>query len=305
MIVESLKPIVKSILSTQTHHKLREFIKNRPKRATADQARARFSQASDQASHLSDQDFQHLIKRYLYPPAYRWDPDALAARGNTRCAELLKLPGAGAVKKSLELGCWDGMVSGSLARRGLDATAIDNRDIGFDTRATARGAKLLQMDAANLQFEDSQFDIVFSYDALEHVKSPPDVLKEALRVVRPGGLVYLDFGPLYFSPFGEHAYDSIPIPYCQFLFSEQQINEYVQEAGKPLINFDHVNRWRLKQYRQLWADFGAIAKVVFCCESRDLSHLDLINEYPNHFRTRSDFFEDFLVDNIKILLMKK
>lgn len=305
MLAQQMKSFLKSSLSPQVHHQFREFIKNRPKASVVRRVRQSFNQAARQATPLGDDEFDSLMKLYPFPPRYPWDKNALVERGRARSRELTKLPGADSAKHFLELGCWDGMVSGSLAGAGLQATAIDYRDIGFDSRATAMGATLLQMDASKMQFEDGSFDVVFSYDAIEHVRWPDSVLGEALRVLRPGGLVYLDFGPLYFSPLGEHAYDSIPIPYCQFLFTEAQINAYANRLSKPLIDFDHVNRWSLGQYRKLWSDLDPLAEVVFCCESRDLRHLTLIEKYPGNFRARSSLFDDFLVANIRILLKRR
>ena len=89
------------------------------------------------------------------------------------------------------------------------------------------------MDAANMQFEDETFDFVFSYDAFEHFASPENVLLEAIRVVRKRGYIYLEFGPLYYSPYGEHAYRSITVPYCQFLFPLPRLNPRYRYPQRP------------------------------------------------------------------------
>lgn len=305
MIAETIKGLVKSSLSIQTHHQLRELLKNRPKRSVEQRIMALFDGPASPSTQLTNEEFESLMRLHPYQPAYRWDMDALVERGRARRSHLLKLAGANLPKDSLELGCWDGLVSGCLAETGVNATAIDYRDVGFESRAGEMGAKLRQMDASKLEFENDSFDLIFSYDALEHVTSPTAVLKEAIRVVRPGGFVYFDFGPLYFSPFGEHAYESIPIPYCQFLFSEQALNDYADKLGKCRIDFDHVNRWSIKQYRDLWAEVRPVADVIFNCESKDLRYLDLIEKYKSNFQNRSRHLDDFVVDNIKILFRKR
>ncbi len=58
------------------------------------------------------------------------------------------------------------------------------------------------IDAAgeNIPFEDDAFDVVYSTNALEHVRRPADVLSESLRVLKPGGLmqfVYPNYHSLY------------------------------------------------------------------------------------------------------------
>jgi 2-polyprenyl-3-methyl-5-hydroxy-6-metoxy-1,4-benzoquinol methylase len=299
-----LKAMAKNILPPSVVHGLRHVVKNLPRSIERLRTERIFTEASLSPSHLSNNTLEQLQQKYPFPPKYGWDPDTLEVRGEARSAELLRFPGGQQSKTFLELGCWDGMVSCALAKSGKQTTAIDYRDIGFDERARRGGVKLMQMNAADLRFDAESFDFVFSYDALEHVASPEEVLREAVRVTRPGGYIYLDFGPLYYSPFGEHAYDSIPVPYCQFLFSEKQINDFAARKKMPQIDFSHVNRWSLKRYRELWEKFSPVLKKLSYYESLDYSHLDLIREYPSCFRSKSDYFEDFQVDYIKVLFQK-
>lgn len=52
--------------------------------------------------------------------------------------------------------------------------------------------------AENLPFDDNSFDFIYSTNVLEHVQNPKLVLKESIRVLKPGG--YLQFViPNYFS----------------------------------------------------------------------------------------------------------
>lgn len=162
----------------------------------------------------------------------------------------------------------------------------------------------MMMDAADQQFDDETFDFVFSYDAFEHVASPADVLSEAARVLKKGGYLYLDFGPLYYSPFGEHAYDSITVPYCQFLFAKDVINDFAVHKGLKPIDFSHVNGWSLEDYRDLWKTNSRALRPVRYYESTELSHLDLIRTYPSCFRSKSECFDNFVVDSVKALFRK-
>lgn len=52
-------------------------------------------------------------------------------------------------------------------------------------------AGLHVMDAANMQFEDNQFDSVLATFVMSVVPDPEQVLAEISRVTRPGGRVYL------------------------------------------------------------------------------------------------------------------
>src|SRR4051794_13022231 len=65
--------------------------------------------------------------------------------------------------------------------------------------AERRGADSVSFDvgfAERLEFDDDSFDVVLSYDVLEHVQDPARALEEIARVLRPGGQAFLVF-PTY------------------------------------------------------------------------------------------------------------
>ena len=51
------------------------------------------------------------------------------------------------------------------------------------------GVEFRAADATDLPFEDASFDAVTMFDLLEHVPDDDAVAREALRVVRPGGVI--------------------------------------------------------------------------------------------------------------------
>ena len=55
----------------------------------------------------------------------------------------------------------------------------------------------------SLPFEEGSFDIVYSANVLEHTEDPERVLSEALRVLRPGGLLHMEM-PNFLSYFEGH-----------------------------------------------------------------------------------------------------
>lgn len=202
----------------------------------------------------------------------------------------------------LEIGCGHALASASIARRGLSATAIDIAE-DFDARAIDAGVRCMQMDAINLEFEDSSFDCVFSHDAFEHIPDPQTALTEALRVIRPGGYVYLSFGPLYMSARGAHSHRVLNVPYRQHLFSRDVLDTYTESVGRGRIDFQHVNRVRLDTYRQAFRNAGADRMMYL--EKLNVDHLDLIQKYPREFRAAADSFDELVVSGIKVLLQKR
>lgn len=92
------------------------------------------------------------------------------------------------IHKVLVVGCGSGREAGVLARRwsaytvGIDTGA----QFAFQTAAAAP-AQLRIMDAEALEFESDEFDLVYSFHALEHIKDSDQALAEMSRVLRPGG----------------------------------------------------------------------------------------------------------------------
>ncbi len=263
-----------------------------------------FQRAPEVPRHLAPEQLPLLQSRYRGLPEYGYASDELARRGQVRADEILKLPGVAAARTFLEIGCWDGMVSCALQRRGFQATAIDNRPDGFDARASEAGVRMIQSDATRLQLADGSFDAVFSYDTFEHLAHPELVLEEAARVTRTGGHVFLQFGPLYGSPFGQHAYRSISVPYCHVLFDRPALQDFASRRGLPEIDFADVNEWPLERYRALWERFAGRLKRVEYREIRDLSHLGLIRSHPSCFRGKSALLDEFIVSSIHVVFQK-
>lgn len=69
--------------------------------------------------------------------------------------------------------------------------------------------RIVQVVDDKLPFVDCSFDIVYAGNVLEHTEDPVKVLIEAVRVLRPGGIVHAEF-PNFFSYFEGHYF--IPQP---------------------------------------------------------------------------------------------
>lgn len=120
------------------------------------------------------------------------------------CCGALWQTGAGAVVRSLpadrlghdvlEIGSGGGEVTDRLLRQrpGIAATAtdLDPLMVAASTRRLRNrpGATVLPADATSLPFDDASFDSVVSCLMLHHVIDWETALREAARVLRPGGV---------------------------------------------------------------------------------------------------------------------
>jgi SAM-dependent methyltransferase len=264
-----------------------------------------FEASQKDPAYLDGHHLARMQQEYSVFPEFGYDDKSLLWRGRNRASELLRLPGAASAKVFLELGCWDAMVCAILQQEGKRTTAVDRSKEGLDNRAVLAGVCFQQMDVNELRFENSSFDYVFSYDAFEHFPNPEIALQNAIRVLKKGGYLYLNFGPLYMSAFGEHAYDTIRVPYCQFLFSRPTLDEYSRNNGLTPIDYTHVNGWTLECYRSLWKKYSDSIEIVSCRQIDNLTHLDLIRKYPACFKSKTDCFDNLLASNLVLLFRKR
>lgn len=243
----------------------------------------------------------------VYRPPERSDYSATTRRdiAGERAQRVVSLvnrsnPGASSI---LELGCGDGRTAGSIQAAGFEATGIDLRG-AFTPDALDSGARLLATDAHALPFEDAAFDLVFSISSFEHFSQPERVFTEALRVLRPGGLLLLSFGPLYLAPLGLHAYRTVRVPYCQVLFERPVLDDFVARLkGRP-IEWDGVNGWSVTDFRRLFDAHRDVIRKEAYEERRDISGAGLIRRYPSCFRDKSNDLDDFVVASIDAVFRK-
>jgi SAM-dependent methyltransferase len=150
----------------------------------------------------------------------------------------------------LDMGCGSGELTIELARTGLKhVTGVDFLPRFVNSaRENARAEGMegeVEFICADLRTwqPPTRYDVLFSFDALEHIDEPREFLRRMADFLAPGGVAVLAFGPLFHSPFGDHMYDffKVQVPWRGVLFSEQAVLRVRRECYRPT---DGANRYQ-------------------------------------------------------------
>ena len=129
----------------------------------------------------------------------------------------------------VDFGCGLGFQAVALARD------LDCRVIGYDilTDDLAHGRRLAREQG--LSDDRVRFatppgadvagvcDVVLSQNSFEHYADPGSVLATMARLLRPGGLLLLSWGPPWYSPNGGHTRFFCWLPWVHLLFPERAV----------------------------------------------------------------------------------
>ncbi|MBO5648823.1 MAG: class I SAM-dependent methyltransferase [Clostridia bacterium] len=186
----------------------------------------------------------------------------------------------------LDMGC--GAAGKSLYYASLGAAHVTGVDVVSHYREESEAlAKKLGLterftfvlgSAYELPFPEGSFDTVIMNDFMEHVDNPRAALQEAMRLLRPGGRIYINFPP-YYHPTGAHLSDAINIPWVQLFYSDAALIR----AYKALIRGvpDEAERLSLRFYTDEKGveRMGYINKMTLARFKKMLSELGITPRY--------------------------
>lgn len=130
----------------------------------------------------------------------------------------------------------------------------------FASTAPEVAVRFGQADLSRLEgIPDANFDVVGSDAVFEHLKDVPSVLEQFHRILRPGGVLYATFGPLWHAWGGDHVsgYDALESGFNHLLLEKEAWQKYLdgigehehsEHDGRTWIEHDLFSRLRPTEY---------------------------------------------------------
>jgi SAM-dependent methyltransferase len=144
--------------------------------------------------------------------------------------------------KILDVGCASGFFLESLGNQ-WERSGIELFHLAAERARQRRGLIVHECDLAAASFGEQSFDAVCSFDVLEHLTDPNPVLREARRIVRPGGLLVLGTGDCgsWTARLAGSRWTYRCFPEHLSFFNHISLRAALQSAGFAQFRFDRIH----------------------------------------------------------------
>jgi SAM-dependent methyltransferase len=135
--------------------------------------------------------------------------------------------------KLLDFGCGNGSFLVRMRAQGWEVTGIDTSAAVVNRIRRLRGLRLLAGTLPHPDLEPETFDLITMWQALEHVHDPLAVLREARRLLVPGGMLLVsvpNLAGLSFSGFGGDWF-ALDLPRHLIHFTPGTLRRMLEVAG--------------------------------------------------------------------------
>lgn len=149
-------------------------------------------------------------------------------------------------RRVLDLGCGDGILALGLATRtqaaavlGLDLQPVDVAflaDKAAENGVSESHPRLTFGVSRDLDLglPDNSVDVVITWSVFEHVTNVNGLLREIRRVLVPGGMLFIQIWPLFFSEHGSHLWPWFDEPFPHLRLADDVLRAGVHDrAGSP------------------------------------------------------------------------
>lgn len=179
---------------------------------------------------------QRMGRDFIYAPA----PDRLPSYQRIlRFITSHTQPGS----RLIDIGAASGVFAKMASDAGFDAVACDYSEDALSYAEEHYNIATIRSPAENIDTPDNSFDIITILHTVEHLPDPQGVLKELYRILRPGGMIFLET-PNYLPHYLIETRFRFLLPVYKWLTKGKH--------GLPWVPFDHYYHWMPKHlYRAL------------------------------------------------------
>jgi SAM-dependent methyltransferase len=112
-------------------------------------------------------------------------------------------------------------------------------------------------DIHRLPIADNAFDCVFCTGTLEHVRDPRQAVVELRRILRPGGMIYIDV------PFIQ-GYHADPTDYWRFTIDGLRVlcEDFEEIASGPHIGPSSALVWIVRAWANSWSSHRIVSNLL-------------------------------------------
>lgn len=162
---------------------------------------------------------------------------------------------------SIECGCGTGSTSLYFRKRGYRTVLFDVSqkalEIARDNyKSECETGYVVRGDVLKMSFKDDVFDVVFSLGLLEHFENVSELLKEMVRVLKPGGLFFASIVTKRFSPqtLVDYLYHLPGVLVINFLRLKPA--KAIKEARGYLSHDVYENDYSMSEYKSFLCSSG-------------------------------------------------
>jgi 2-polyprenyl-3-methyl-5-hydroxy-6-metoxy-1,4-benzoquinol methylase len=225
-------------------------------------------------------------------------------------------------KSILEIGCYNGMKTSLLGLEncksitGSDVTFYyekqsEDNNLQVDSQLTKLRTSVLNLfsyqqkktinsklnfvedDITQSTLPDNSFDIISSWETLEHVTDIDAAFSNMHRILKPGGIAFHEYNP-FFSLNGGHSLCTLDFPWGHCRLNEKDFLKYITDLRPQEYSLasgfylNSLNRMTLNDLKN--ASQKADLKILSIIPFVKKSHLNLysssaLKETVNHYRT--------------------
>jgi SAM-dependent methyltransferase len=146
----------------------------------------------------------------------------------------------------LEVGCGRGLLLHQLAQLGHECHGIERSALASRRAAQTQGLHVYTQPLEQCRFEERYFDAVIIWHVLEHLDHPRSTLALISRVLKPGGLLYLEvpnLSSLQSRSTGEHWFH-LDLDHHLYHFSQAGLHELLRSTG---FRVEKTTTWSMEQ----------------------------------------------------------